>query len=299
MNQSVVNKRFIQNEAPFSSRGISLDLSEAQYELIRQKLVSLCGIELGHNKQVLTKSRLYKRMTELSLIEFSQYLNFLKENPAEVIHFINSMTTNKTDWFREPRHFSYLIDTVLPDFYKKSQSTWMQNNSRDFYIWSAASSTGEEAYSLAMAMNENLKPGYNYRILGTDIDTQVLQRAADAVYRLDHIQEQVPLNFQQNYFLKTGQNQNQLKVCPELTKNVKIRKFNLIEGDLPVDIQFDVIFLRNVLIYFSRATIEHVIRRILRYLRPGGHLFIGLSESLNGFSLPLVNVSESVYKLEK
>lgn len=275
-----------------------LVLSEEQYEILRQKLLILTGIELGKNKQILMKSRLYKRLMDLKLSNFKDYINYLEVKPIESIHFINSMTTNKTDWFREPRHFSFLIEKILPEFYRRPTSNTGHLTEKMFYLWSAACSTGEEIYSLAMATKEHLKPGYDFRILGTDIDTQVILKATEAIYKSQHVRGQVPSDYQQKYFLQNRTNKNLFKICPELMQKVKIRQFNLIESEFPTPILFDVIFLRNVLIYFSKSTLESVIRRVIKSLRPGGYLIIGLSESLNGLKLPLINVSESVYQLK-
>ena len=266
-------------------------ISAIHYELVRKKLGSLCGIELGDNKQALVESRLMKRLSSLKLKDIGQYIRYLEKTPEEETAFINCLTTNKTDWFREPKHFSYLVNQVLPELYKTSDET--------IYLWSAASSTGEEVYTLAMAMNEHIKPGYDFRILGTDIDTDILAKAKAAIYRSEMVKSQVPFSLQSKYFIEDADETKDLvRVCPELCAHTKFRNFNLIESTLPVDIRFDVIFLRNVLIYFTPSTIEQVIARLCKNLKPGGYLFIGHSESLSSISHSLVQVSESVYRLK-
>lgn len=268
-----------------------IPISPAHYEIIRKRLGALCGIELGDNKQTLVESRLMKRLSFLKMKDMGQYIRYLDQTSEEESSFVNCLTTNKTDWFREPKHFSYLVNQVLPELYSKGQKT--------VYLWSAASSTGEEAYTLAMAMNEHLKAGYDFRILASDIDTDILAKAKSALYRTEQVKSQVPLSLQSKYFIDDiSQGKDLMRVSPELCAHTKFRNFNLIESTLPPDIRFDVIFLRNVLIYFASSTIEQVIARVCKSLKPGGYLFIGHSESLSAISHSLVQVSESVYRLK-
>lgn len=259
-------------------------LTEVQYEWIRTKLLSLTGIELGESKQTLAESRLLKRLSALGLKEYSDYLNYLKKNESENTFFINCLTTNKTDWFRENSHFDHLVKAVLPRI------------GSQVMVWSAASSTGEEIYTLAMVLKEYYQGRGDFKILGTDIDTDALKKASSGIYRAETVKEQVPAEYLRKYFTLSNDKET-CTVKPELRKNVKFRQFNLISGSLPGGLMFDVIFLRNVLIYFKGNTIENVIGRLVTYLKPGGHLFIGHSESLTGIKHPLVLTSNAVYKL--
>ncbi len=271
-------------------------INPAQYDCLRNRLISLTGIELGDNKQTLIETRLSKRLSVLKLDSFTQYINYLEKDPNEISNFVNSLTTNKTDWFREATHFSYLTKQVLP-----SIEILPRSNSADqtLYLWSAASSSGEEAYSLAITMREYLKDSkQDFRIFGTDIDSEILSKAINARYNEENIRQQVPPEYRNKYFSKlANQTKNCIQVSSELSSRTKFRQYNLVEGKLPTEIKFDVIFLRNVLIYFSRTTIETVINGMIKNLRPGGYLFIGHSESLSGLSIPLIHVSESVYRL--
>ncbi len=265
-------------------------LTQSHYKILREKLAALTGIDLGESKHSLVESRLYKRLGALQYDDFSQYIDLLHQSPDEITHFINGLTTNKTDWFREPRHFTYLVNTILPEL-----CAWPPSGEKTIYLWSAACSSGEEVYSLAMALKEHLNPHYDYRILGTDISTEVLAKAKTATYSARTVNEQVPDRFRERYFVDDS---SSVRVLPELCRNVKLKQFNLIQDKLQSEIRFDVIFLRNVLIYFSRATIEQVVREVIQYLKPGGYLFIGHTESLHGLSLPLTLVSESVYQVK-
>ncbi|MGZ3784812.1 MAG: CheR family methyltransferase [Bdellovibrio sp.] len=280
------------------NRGKATALSQMQYEFIRQQLLQATGIELGSNKQALVESRLLKRLSFLKLKDFSQYIMYLKNNHGEYIYFINCLTTNKTNWFREDKHFSYLVNHIIPENSKANSLTFSDKKKRPLYLWSAACSTGEEVYSLAMAIKECSLVGNNFRILGTDINTEALDIARSATYSIKNIELEIPNQFRQKN-LENLENSSEafFKVSSDILENVKFRNYNLIADDLPTNFQFDVIFLRNVLIYFSRPTIETVINRVLRYLRPGGYLFIGHTESLNKLSHPLVQVSESVFQL--
>lgn len=291
---AAVRKVFAPFQPPTEPEKVE-SLKPHQYDEIRSQLAMLAGIELGPNKQILVESRLRKRLQGLHLVNFAQYIECLQNSPEEVTEFINSLTTNKTDWFREPAHFSYLTDKVLPELYQQKSAT----GDKTVYLWSAASSTGEEIYSLSMSLKEKLKVGYDFRILGTDIDTHVLAKAKAGIYSKDLVKEQVPPMFLSKYFQDASTANSQLmKVNTELRRNAKFREFNLIEGNLGSELRFDVIFLRNVLIYFTPPTIERVINRLCRYLRPNGYLFIGHSESLSGLTHPLTQVSESVYRLK-
>ncbi len=286
----VAHRKVHAENNPSQSTKLSATLTSSVYEQLRQILEENTGIELGENKYSLVESRLLKRLNALQLSSFSKYLKLIKESDEEFDIFINCMTTNKTDWFREPRHFRYLVDSVIPNLINEKR----KGSDQTIYIWSAASSTGEEIYSLAMTIEEYFPKLANYRILGTDIDTEVLQKAASATYKKAIVEEQVPVHLRLKYFTNTAK--DEVTVCRQLRDRTKFRQYNLIESQMPVEMQFDIIFLRNVLIYFTRPTIETVIKRLLRNLKPGGLIFIGHSESLNGLSLPLDQVSEAVYR---
>jgi len=258
-------------------------LSIETYEAISQRLKLWTGIDLGSGKQALVESRLHWRLQELQIPDLSSYLKYVNSHPKEKQHFINSLTTNKTDWFREADHFKYLTDKILPTV----------KSTGPIQIWSAASSTGEEIYSLAICLAEHFGSLDRFRILGSDIDTECLERAQQGHYRRETVEAQVPKHLRLKYFETMG---DECRIRPDLKSVLKLRPFNLVESDWPVNIQFDVIFLRNVLIYFKPQTVETVIHRLSRYLKPHGHLIIGASETLTTLQTPVRAVAGSVYK---
>jgi chemotaxis protein methyltransferase CheR len=258
-------------------------LNAQTYESIAKALKTWTGIDLGAGKQALVESRLHWRLQELGLEDLNAYLKFLERHPSERQAFINSLTTNKTDWFREAEHFEYLTKKIIPSLRSSGPLT----------IWSAASSSGEEIYTLAMCLAEHFGKNDGFRILGSDIDTECLDHAQEAVYRRETVEAQVPKYLRLKYF---DFDQDKAKVRDELKKNLKFRPFNLVGSDWPVAVQFDVIFIRNVLIYFKAQTVEEVIHRICRYLRPDGYLVVGNSETLTMLKTPLQPVAGSIYK---
>jgi chemotaxis protein methyltransferase CheR len=268
----------------------SLKLDANEYDILKRMLSQKTGIDIGESKQTLVESRLLRRLTELGCTNYSDYIEILKTNSEEGGKFINSMTTNKTNWFREPAHFEYLSKIVVPLHTRIHQ--------RPIYIWSAAASTGEEIYTLAMVLSELQHTGLEFRILGTDIDTQVIATAENAIYKGITVREEVAPHLVAKYFRKElDTEREELKVSEQLLAKVKFRQFNLISSSLIGEMKFDVIFLRNVLIYFKANTIETVINRLCSYLNPGGHLFIGHSETLHGIRHPLQAVGPSIFRM--
>lgn len=259
-----------------------------------QNLITLIrdrtGINLSAKKSALVQSRLFKRIRQLKLSSYQEYYNYVLQNQDEVEFFINCLTTNKTEFFREKNQFDYLIQ-FLNHKYAAGQ--------RQFDTWCAASSTGEEVYTLAITLSEfqKQKTDIQFRILATDIDTQVLKQAQSAIYSSDKIEGVLSPELIKDYFYKgTGSNQGLYKVSENLTDCIKFRRFNLIEDSLPNQIQFDFIFLRNVLIYFDAATISNVTQRVILYLKKKGYLFIGASEALATGTNSLSLIKNSIYK---
>ncbi len=284
-------RRIQHSNAAASKTILTLD----QYEELRRRLLNLTGIELGDNKFSLVGARLFKRLSDLKLTNFSDYINHLQTHKEETAYFVNCLTTHKTDWFREPQHFNYLVNNVIP----KLQHAKRTQADKTILIWSAACSSGEEVYTLAMSLHEKFRNPQEFKILGTDIDVHVLSRAMAGVYSSHNVKSQVPAPLVDKYFEELNSRQSSdLKVNAALTENIKFRHHNLIDNNIPSHVKFDVIFLRNVLIYFSLSTREKVINQLTRNLNPGGYIFIGHSESLTGINTPLVQVSEAVYKLE-
>jgi chemotaxis methyl-accepting protein methylase len=214
-------------------------------------------------------------------------LESLPQSDLEWIVFTNLLTTNKTDFFREPAHFDFLKKEVVPNWLKKKRSV--------LKVWSAASSTGEEPYTISMVLNELLSDPVTYQILATDIDTEVLRKAEKAVYAKSKLGE-IPEKFRRSSIdVGSGEISSWMRIKSHLKNKVTYEPFNLIESELPAENEFDVVFCRNVLIYFTPDTTSRVLNRLYAATRPGGYLFIGHSESMQNMKTKWVSVAPSIY----
>jgi len=254
-----------------------------------QKLIfESAGITMSDAKKSLVSGRLGKRVRSLNLEGYDDYLKYLTKGEGskngEFQVFVDSLTTNETYFFREPKHFDFLNNEILAH----------HNADKLLRIWSAASSSGEEAYTLSMILADKLGIDGNWEILGTDISTEMIKSARQAVYN-EHRARLVPEDKRRRYLLKgTGDQQGYVAVVPELKKHVRFEHYNLVESPLRKEI-FDVIFCRNVLIYFSQETKKHVMQRLFKQLRQDAYLMTGHSESLHGMIPQLRSVQPSVY----
>ncbi len=271
------------------------ELSEKDFQVFSKYIFSEYGIKMPPMKRIMLQGRLLKRIRDLKMNSYSEYRDFFfsKEGQErELLNFLNVVTTNKTDFFREPIHFAFLKDHVLPAFAAES------GFKRPFRVWSAGSSSGEEAYTIAIALNEfkRQNPRFSYKIMGTDISTQMLETAAKGIYKESKV-DMVPNELKKKYFLKSKDRNNPtIRVAPELQANLSFRYLNLMESVYDVSENYDVVFCRNVLIYFDRDIQEKVINRLCRNLRSDGYFFIGHSESLSGMEVPLDHVKPTIFK---
>jgi chemotaxis protein methyltransferase CheR len=272
-----------------------LIISDAEFRQLREFIHVHTGIALSEHKKALVCSRLSKRLRHHGLQHYSDYYVLLVENDpegAELMAMINSITTNKTDFFREPHHFRFLSEHVFPA-YKQNPG-----RERPLRMWSAASSTGEEAYSLAMTALEAM-PSFNerdIRILATDIDTDVLARAASGTYTLVQA-SQIPEPLLRRYFLKgQGARQGEVMAKPALKSLVHFHWLNLQEEPWPMQEKFDVIFCRNVLIYFDKPTQQKLFQRMAGALKKGAYLMLGHSEAMHGLNDLFKAVGHSIYQ---
>lgn len=267
----------------------SLKFSESDFFQYARYLKEEIGFHVKEDKIGLLEGRLQKVLREKNISPMA-YLKLVQSNPAEKSHFIDIVTTHKTDWFRENVHYEFISNYVK----KTPQPTYT--------FWSAASSTGEEAYTLAIQLLEDGLSADRFKILGTDISDDCIETCREGIYRKEVVTSQVNPLIIKKYFLqnKNANFKNYLKIDPQIINNVKFRKFNLISGQLDSSIKFDVILLRNVMIYFDQNTINQTIRNLLRYLKNGGYIIIGLSESIHcAKELSLNRVSNSVYQYER
>lgn len=266
-------------------------LSDHEFAELRDLFVKLTGNKLGPDKRTLLESRILKRLNETRLSP-SSYLGLVRSDSHEREVFISTLTTHKTDWFREPIHIEFLANTVSkPEFSLQSKPVT---------IWSAACSSGEEVYSICMALLA--KEFSHFRVLGTDISECCLKKARAGIFSANQIDMQVPTPMKDAYFRRCapGKSGAEYRISENMQKWVKWRKFNLLEDALPARVQFDFIFLRNVLIYFKQDDVEKVIQNLHGYLKPGGFLITGLSEYIASESqFNLRRVGNSIYRYEK
>jgi len=274
-------------------------LSDKDFRRLRKFIYNECGINLPDYKKILIESRLQKRLRILKISSLSQYCNYLFSALGmknELSNMIDAITTNKTDFFREPDQFDYLTQTVLPELISDKGIGIRKTMS----LWSAGCSSGEEPYTLAMVLSDYSERIYHnsldFRILATDVSLSVLKKAKTGIYEHEHI-DPIPYHLRKKYLLKGKKTMEDLvRVTPKIRELVTFRRLNFLDGSFGLSEPLDIVFCRNVIIYFDRKTQEQVLRRICSHLRPGGYLFLGHSETLNQLTLPLVPAIPTVYR---
>jgi len=245
---------------------------DKHFTYVKDKIYDVAGISLAANKKNLVYNRLVRRLRALKMASFDQYLHYLGSSNDELSHFINAMTTNLTSFYREPHHFDYLTNDYLPKL--------MAEKMNSLRVWSSACSVGEEPYSIAMAVAEAgvIQRNIDVKIFATDIDTNVLQQAKSGIYNIDRI-DSLSIARKRLAFLKgTGAQHDQVLVKPELRSLVQFQQCNLMEN-WPFHEPLDIIFCRNVMIYFDKKTQNRLLDRMTEILKPGGLLCLGHSET--------------------
>jgi chemotaxis protein methyltransferase CheR len=256
-----------------------IQITEKEFSKLAEFIHSEFGIELKKEKELLLMGRLHKLLIELGFNTFTDYYDYLisdKTGEASSV-LIDKVSTNHTYFMREPEHFDFFKNKVLPYLKQKKE----KENNRDIRLWCAASSTGEEPYTLAMIMTEFFGPESQYwdkKLLATDISNRVLDCARRGIYSKERINALPPV-WKLRYF--TQYDQNHVQVANEIQKEVIFRRFNLMTPTFVFKKKFDVIFCRNVMIYFDQATKDRLVEKMYNYTEPGGYLFIGHAESLN------------------
>jgi chemotaxis protein methyltransferase CheR len=294
-----------------------------EFKLFRSLVHERTGIWLRDGKQIMLASRLSRRLRFHGLPDFAAYYDFVQtvmDNGAEMRELINCVTTNKTSFFRERHHFDFLANTVVPQI----QSEVRQGAAKNIRIWSAACSTGEEPYSIAITLLEKLQApqsmksvslplhgpsriglsglatasgSWKIEVTASDIDTAVLATASQAVYSEDSLVT-VDTPLQRKYFLRGKDDmQGYMKVKPHVTRLVQFKRINLMDAQWPLDDLFDVIFFRNALIYFNQETQDLFLRKMARYLRPKGYLFLGNSEHIPWLADTFAPLRQTMYQL--
>ena len=272
-------------------------LNEKEFETLSKFVHEQCGIKMPPIKKTMLETRLKKRLKACGANSFSEYCDYLFSKVGmhdELIHMIDVVTTNKTDFFREPAQFTFLSRTALPELIK----LYGAGIERKLKVWSAGCSTGEEPYTLSIVLNEfkEIMPGYNFSILASDISTKVLETAMTGIYDMERISV-IPMELKKKYFLKgKDTKKNKAKVSADLRKSIIFQRINFMHDDLGIKEKYDIIFCRNVIIYFDKPTQEEVIKKLLKLLLPGGYLFLGHSETIFKTVIPIEQVAPSTYR---
>lgn len=266
------------------------DFTESDFSHIQKIVYDFAGIDLNESKKNLVYNRLAKRIRFLGQNSFKEYLTYVEaQGEAEFVNLINSITTNLTFFFRENHHFEYLANTVIPELIQQNSS------SRKIRVWSAGCSTGEEPYSLAIVLKETVPAGWDAKVIATDLDSNVVQTGMNGVYKIDRLKGVTDAR-KKRWFLKgTGSNDGNVKVKPELQEMILFGQLNLM-GEWPIKDSIDVIFCRNVVIYFDKPTQAKLFNRYAERLPMGGHLFVGHSESLYKVCDRFELLGQTIYK---
>jgi chemotaxis protein methyltransferase CheR len=276
------------------------ELKQEDFQHIRSLILREAGINLSNGKLQLVQSRLLKRLRHFKMTSFREYMALLNDPtrlPEELTHLINALTTNKTDFFREPHHFDYMRETVLP---RIMADVTAGRRSRRIRIWHAGCSTGQEPYSMAMTIADVLRDRgmWDVRLLASDIDTNVLETAQAGTYPAKVV-EPVPVAMRERYMTRSSDGEEDAyTVGREIKSMIAFRQINLTDESWPIrpDVRFDVIMCRNVIIYFDKDVQRRLFHRFEGYLPAGGHLFIGHSESLLGINATFQSLGGTIYR---
>jgi chemotaxis protein methyltransferase CheR len=265
-------------------------LTDKEFEQFQSLIYQQVGIKLDPPKKTLLVSRLSKRLRELALTSFQAYYDCVSREGGEeeLTKMLDLISTNKTDFYREGIHFDFLRDKVLPEI----------RETKTLRVWSSASSSGEEPYTIAMTLCDALPDinRWDIKILASDISTRVLAKAASGMYeeeRVSHLPKDVVLR---HFLCGKGPQAGKYKIRPNVAKLVSFRRINLMDSTFPIRSSLDVIFCRNVMIYFDRPTQTQLMKKFFHYLRPGGYLFIGHSESLQWIEHQFTYLRPTIYQ---
>lgn len=273
-------------------------MSDRDFEQLSEFIRAHCGIKMPAAKKSMLESRLQKRLCALGIASFREYCQILSHSSAkadEFIHMIDAVTTHKTDFFREPAHFRFLTETALPEYLGSDENSAASR----YALWSAGCSTGEEPYTLAIVLSEFAARtrGFHFAVTATDISAKVLEKALLGIYEQSQV-KMIPPHLREKYFMRSKERDKGLvRIVPELRSLVRFMRMNLMdEGSIPFERAIDAIFCRNVIIYFHRDTQYRLLNRFCRSLKKGGYLFLGHSETVHGFDLPLVRTGSTIYR---
>lgn len=267
-------------------------LSSRNFNRLAELIHGYSGIKMPANKRTMLEGRLRRRMRATRIGSLNDYCRYLFEEDGlqdEIVHLIDAVTTNKTEFFREPAHFAFLKAKALPALSAEGRRT--------IKAWSAACSSGAEPYSLAMVLEEHLKSqrGHDYSILCTDLCTEVLVQAKAGIYP-EAMVAPVDMELRRRYLLRARDGGPEVRIAPEIRAKLAFGRLNLMDSHYAVDGDMDLVFCRNILIYFDKPTQAKVLGRLCGHLRPGGYLFLGHSESIVGIDLPVTQIANTVFQ---
>ncbi len=268
-------------------------LSDAVFQKFSALVYQKAGIYLKAEKKELLNARLGKRLRALGMDSFADYYDYVVRDASgeELVQMIDVVSTNFTSFFRENAHFELLVSRVLPELTSRS------GGKKEVVIWSSASSSGEEPYTIALVSEDffEKKTDWSYRILATDISTRVLAHAKRGVYTADRVTK-VPNNYLKKYFQRgVGSAAGNVRLKEPIRRRISFERFNLMD-DFPWNAALDVIFCRNVMIYFNRETQQELVNKFYRALAPGGYLFIGHSESISSLQHQFAQIASTAYQ---
>ncbi len=269
-------------------------LGELDFQRIKNFVEKSYGIKLPLQKKIMVQGRLHKRLSETGIYNFSDYLDYVfseKGKKSELLNMIDALSTNKTSFFREPHHFEFIKNTFIPQFVKT-------HHFKTVKAWSAGCSSGEEAYSLAMILNEALQDSQRlgYSIFGSDISVKMLQTARKAIYPISYAND-IPPYLRKKYVLKSKDPSKKLmRISQELRSHTLFNRLNFMENVYQTPYTFDIVLLRNVIIYFDKTTQNEVIRKVVEKMNKGAFLFLGHSETILNNTFKLKNVSPTVFQ---
>ena len=279
--------------APRPMQAVDDRISKRNFDRLARYIYDYSGIKMPQSKLTMLEGRLRRRLRATGIASFDDYCDYLFNEDGieyEAVYLIDAVTTNKTDFFREARHFDYMTESALPALAKLGY--------RNLRLWSSACSTGAEPYTIAMVMQEFVerRNDLDYSILATDLSTDVLQTAHQGIYPADLVAP-VPSEMMRKYVMRSVRPGNsEVRISPKLRSRIGFARMNLMDAKYPVGDPMHIIFCRNVLIYFDKPTQAAVLSRLTDCLIPGGYMFIGHSESITGIDLPLEQVSNTVFQ---
>jgi len=270
------------------------ELSNKDFNRLSKFIMTEYGIKMPPEKKIMLQGRLQRRLKALNMSSFTEYVEYVFSSTGqseEVIHMMDVVSTNKTDFFREPLHFDFLLTEGLEELISNKKNV-------NLSIWSAGCSSGEEAYTISIILSEFIEKnwGVDFSITASDISTKMLKKASEAIYQEDRIVE-IPLVLKKKYFLRSkDREEKKVKLIPSLRQKVSFFRQNLLYLPFAPKPEHHIIFCRNVLIYFDRENQFKILNSLCTYLKPGGFLFLGHSESITGFDLPIKSVRPTIYR---